>query len=1510
MEKPHDAPGAHAPPASPRRFWRERVVLLVLLLLGAALLAGTRLASRAEVRAQESARLQGQAKAVDENLVAQLAGAYAALQDARADLRQWPAGERAERASQRLQALCAAMPGVGTMAWLDASGHVRASNRPELRGRDESAQPYFQNVRQRPDAALLHVSEPYRNAVGEYSLNLSVALRNDQGGFDGLIEATLDPIYFNILLGSVNYAPDMLASVVSAAGLLVVVNPADEALNGLDLSRPGTLFMRHRDGGQPASVVEGPSQRDGAMRLAAWRTLQPESLPLDRPLVVGVSRRLDEVLAAWQRQTRTYALLYAAFAATALLALLARQRRRAELERLAAAQQARLAMEAERLALALRGADLALWDAHIPSGQGTVNDRWFEMLGYRRGEIGVNHRDWEALIHPDDRERVVAAQAAHIEGHSPGYDETYRLRHRDGHWVWVQDRGRAVERDAAGRALRMVGTHRDISASVQAEETLRSSEESLAITLYSIGDAVIATDREGRVTRLNATAERLLGWSAGQAQGQPLHSLFRIFNARTRERQVDPVALVLARGEVVGLANDTVLVARDGTEYQIADSAAPIRDGQGQIVGVVLVFSDVTERYRMLQALRDSEAQLATVAAALPGPVSRLDAEGRYLFANAAYERWFGVPVAQMLGRDCSEVVGSAAHALFEPWRLRAMAGETVTFDLAVTTLDGPRDTMVTVVPDRSSDPADAAVRGCFVVTTDISERKRAEEAQRQGERKLRALLDSLRSGVVVHGPDTVVLDANPAACQILGLTLEQMRGKAAVDPGWHFVEEDGTPMALARYPVRQVLDSGLPLRNLLGGIVRSDLPHVTWVLCNGFAVSGDDGVLQQVVVTFSDITERVQAQEEVQRSAARLRMAGRLARLGDWRLEVDGWRLTFSPELTRLLGADAASLSGADAAYDFVAPADRERWRAQLAQCLRDGQPFATEIGALAHGGSARHLQVLGEAVRDAGGRITALQGAVQDITERKQAEAAVLAAQQDLAATLAAVPDLLFDVDAEGCIHGHHSPRSELLALPPERFLGRRFADLLPAEAVAVASLALQQAQSQGHSSGLQYVLDLPQGQRWFELSVAPKPVAAGGLARFIVLARDVTERKQAEAERQGLERQLREAQKMESIGTLAGGIAHDFNNILAAILGNVALARGDLPEPHPALASLEQISKASLRARALVQQILTFSRRQRNLLVSQPLRPIVEETLALMRVTLPATVSLDTALAAEPLLVDADATQLQQVLMNLCTNAWHSLPAGRGHIEVGCEPLPADAATTPPRHELQGRPCVHLWVRDDGSGMDAATRERIFDPFFTTKAVGQGTGLGLSVVHGIVRGHGGAIVVDTAPGRGSTFHVYLPRAAERGAAREAAPVPATARPADGGQQVLYVDDDEVMVLMVQRLLERAGYRVTTSSSAAQALQRVREQPSRFDLVVSDHNMPESSGMELAAQLALQHPGLPVIISSGYLSDELRERAAQIGVRALLQKEHTLEELPALVHKVLAGLPAGQAP
>jgi PAS domain S-box-containing protein len=494
------------------------------------------------------------------------------------------------------------------------------------------------------------------------------------------------------------------------------------------------------------------------------------------------------------------------------------------------------------------------------------------------------------------------------------------------------------------------------------------------------------------------------------------------------------------------------------------------------------------------------------------------------------------------------------------------------------------------------------------------------------------------------------------------------------------------------------------------------------------------------------------------------------------------------------------------------------------------------------------------------------------------------------------------IWTVDADGRTTFANPKMQQMLGVGADELLAHRWFDFMDDDGrAAMASEGLDHLKK-GFSGQRELCLRRKDGSDlWATVSTSPIVDESGVYAGALAMVTDVTERKQAEIQRAQLEGQLRQSQKMEAIGTLAGGIAHDFNNIVAAILGNAALALQDLDKAHPAALRLEQIHQAGARGRSLVQQIVAFSRREPQQRVVQPLRPLIEDAAKLLRATMPTRVELELRLSDTPMQVSADGTQLQQVLMNLCTNAWHAMPSGSGRIAIGLEVTQLDAWAAERLGSFGPGRYAHLWVNDDGCGMDEATRLRIFEPFYTTKPVGQGSGLGLSVVHGIVTSHGGAITVDSAPDCGASFDIYLPLVALPGAAM---PLPA-AEPVvvqGQGQHVLYVDDDPVTATMIEALLQRAGYRVTCLADPREALSRAAALDDVVDVVVTDYNMPELSGLDLARQLHLTRPDLPVILSTGYVAATLRDDALRCGVRHVLQKEYSLEQLGALVQLALS--------
>jgi PAS domain S-box-containing protein len=391
-----------------------------------------------------------------------------------------------------------------------------------------------------------------------------------------------------------------------------------------------------------------------------------------------------------------------------------------------------------------------------------------------------------------------------------------------------------------------------------------------------------------------------------------------------------------------------------------------------------------------------------------------------------------------------------------------------------------------------------------------------------------------------------------------------------------------------------------------------------------------------------------------------------------------------------------------------------------------------------------------------------------------------------------------------------------------------------------------------------------------------------------------RDVTERKQA------ADVQTR-SQRMEALGTLAGGIAHEFNNFLLAINGNARLAIADLAPEHPVQESLQEIGKAAGRAADLVRRILAFGRAQEQKREVLQLRVVVEEALKLLRSTLPAMVQIRTHFEGNVPAVVADSTQIHQLIMNLATNAAHAIGRRAGLVEVEVDAVTVDAELAASSRDLHEGLYACVCIRDDGCGMSKEVLERIFDPFFTTKPAGQGTGLGLSVVHGIMKAHEGAIAVQSQLGEGTTFRLYFPAAKDAAAVR---PIALRGGVRGAGEHVLYVDDDEAIVFLTTRILQRLGYRVSGYTDVIAALDALKAAPQAFDVVVTDLSMPVMSGFDFAVAVREVRPDLAVLMTSGYVRPEDREVARERGIRELILKPNSVEDLGHALDRVLRQL------
>jgi PAS domain S-box-containing protein len=515
--------------------------------------------------------------------------------------------------------------------------------------------------------------------------------------------------------------------------------------------------------------------------------------------------------------------------------------------------------------------------------------------------------------------------------------------------------------------------------------------------------------------------------------------------------------------------------------------------------------------------------------------------------------------------------------------------------------------------------------------------------------------------------------------------------------------------------------------------------------------------------------------------------------------------------------------------------------------------------------------------------------------LEQRRMAEA-LRESEEHFRSLIDNAQDLVAIVGEDGVIQYVSNACRGMLGYEQGELTGTSMMALVHPDEVAAAQGLLEQVFVRGRTlaPGRFRVRHKSSGYRFLESVGILHPHERAG-RRAVVNSRDITARTLAEQAQARLEGQLRQSRRLETLGTLSAGIAHDFNNLLQAIVSSTELARAKLPADSRAAGHLTKVLDASVRARDLVRQVLTFSRQVPQERQRVRLQPIIEEIVALLRPAWPDRIEMRSRIANQTPVILGDATQIHQVVMNLCTNARQAMAEGPGRLEISLEPIWVGAELAAAHPSLRPGPHVRISVSDDGCGMTAEARERAFEPFFTTKEVGQGSGLGLSVAHGIVHSHGGDITIESQPGQGSTFHVYLPSPDLGGE-----PEPAPTLTGERRLRILFVDDEQILVHIGRSLLEGMGHEVTGVGSGAEALASFRDRPGTFDLVLADLTMPGESGLDLAEELRRARPSLPVVLMTAERESPDEGRLRALGIAACLAKPFALRDVAAVIEQV----------
>ena len=583
----------------------------------------------------------------------------------------------------------------------------------------------------------------------------------------------------------------------------------------------------------------------------------------------------------------------------------------------------------------------------------------------------------------------------------------------------------------------------------------------------------------------------------------------------------------------------------------------------------------------------------------------------------------------------------------------------------------------------------------------------------------------------------------------------------------------------------------------------------------------------------------------------------------------------------------------------DLIHKHDRDKIRWTVRQSIEEGQSFEIEYRVVTKQGTERWVWEKGSAVSADDTQPVTLEGFVWDITDRKEAEKAFAESEAQYRDLFDSIRDAILVTDTERHITNCNRAFTNLFGYTLNELRGRKthsvYDDMNEFEQMG------EEIKQKIGSPGFLYTIHYRKKSGEVfpgETGVFYLKDRENNFKGVIGLIRDITERVEHEEEKKQLENKLNQAQKMESIGTLAGGIAHDFNNILSAILGYSQLALSYVSPESDEHNDLQEIHKAGLRASDLIRQILTFSRKSETRFMPVKTAPIIKETVKLLKSTIPSYIEITSSIENPKLKIMHDPTKLHQILMNLCINASHAMEENGGVLTVEVKEEGVSESFVKNFAGLEAGDHLKIRISDTGTGIPAEIIDSIFDPYFTTKDPKEGTGLGLSVVHGLVKEGKGDIQVDSVPGEGTTFTIYFPAVQkEEKAVKEDRP----AGSVQGDEAVLFVDDEPSVAKLGARLLGQYGYRVTTETDSLKALERVRQDPFAFDLVITDMTMPNLTGDMLLEKILKINPDLPVILATGYTKRMAPEQAIERGFKDVIKKPFSQTDFAGSVRAIL---------
>ena len=1064
-------------------------------------------------------------------------------------------------------------------------------------------------------------------------------------------------------------------------------------------------------------------------------------------------------------------------------------------------------------------------------------------------------------------------------------------------------------RTSDNRIEGVVITYTDITDRKRQEEetgilltAVQEEKDRLSALINSIGDEVWFADTDKTFTLTNPSALREFGFGAADGiDVEKMAASLEVYRPDGTPRPVEEAPPLRAlKGEVVKNQEEIVRTPASGELRHRQVSAAPVRNGDGHIIGSVSVVRDITEQKQAEEAVWESRAKLQAALASMTDAVFISDIEGNFVEFNDAFATFHRFPNKDACWRAFAKYeeifegfLPDGRLALPDMWPVsRGLRGESGTnAEMAVRR----KDTGEVWVGSYSFGPIrdkDGAIVGSVVVARDVTEQKRAEEALRLSEEKFAvAFANNPAAIAMTRFEDGLFLEVNDTWVAMNGHSREEVIGRSArtmhiwptTEASTRFVQELQEKASLRGWEQEFLKKSGEVF--------------VAQLSAQTLALGGEKVILS----TFVDITERKRAEERLRISEEHYRS------LFDNMLNGYAYcKMLFDEN-----GPQDFTYLSVNSAFESLTGLKNVTGKnvSEVIPGIRQSDPELFEIyGRVALTGTPERFETYVEAL-DMWFSIAVYSPAKEYfvaifdvITERKRAEEALRRSHDELEERViertealrrqADLLELAYDAiivrDLDGKAIFWNARAREVYGFTREEALGQMTHTLLQTKFPVPLEEHMAVLTTQGRWEG-ELTHTTKDGRHIVVLSrQALQRDETGNPVAIMEISLDVTEERR-------VEEHLRQAQKMEALGTLSGGIAHDFNNILAAVIGFTELVAGHVGHESRDAHALERVMEAAIRGRELVRQMLTFSRKTEHEKKPVRMSDIVRESVRLLRAAVPSSIAIKLDVTSESGFILADPVQIQQVLMNLCTNAAHAIREKGGTLDIKLDDFSVGSSGND--FGIAPGPYMRLLVRDTGVGMSPDIMARVFDPFFTTKGLGEGTGLGLSVVHGIVKQHDGHITVISEPGKGSTFTVYIPQIPEE---LETDAVSDDDLPT-GSERILFVDDEEALVEMAEDILAELGYEVTSRMNGREALELLKSDPSRFDLVITDQTMPEMTGIDLAREIFSLRPNMPIIMCTGfsYLVDA--DKALAAGIKAFAMKPLTKREIARTIRNVL---------